>query len=229
MSKFIRNVSVFLASLPLLLPRAHAAAFASEQSAEPSGPDAVPLRPLNLDVDNQFASHSSHSSHSSHASHSSHYSGSGGGGYVAPAPYPSYTPPAPAPDPTPAPAPYTPYTPPATAPAAPLHSHVFKGSSPASRSASAANGASSASNLSANGAWQGMAPMPSLSQSQKLKLQIMRVQIRLSGLGLYKGRLDGVRNPETIAALKQFQAVKGLPETGMMSTPTLNALGVPAS
>ena len=74
-----------------------------------------------------------------------------------------------------------------------------------------------------------MNAMPPMSQAERLKLQLMRVQIRLSGLGLYTGRIDGVRNPETIEALKRFQAVKGLPETGMMSTPTLNALGVPAS
>lgn len=220
MSKFIRNVSVFLASLPLLLPRAHATASSSDQSVETNEPDAVPLRPLNLDVDNQFASHSSHSSH---ASHSSHYSGSGGGGYVAPSPYPAYVPPAPAPEPAPAPAPYTPYTPPGAA-AAPLP-RTYGSPSPASPATPSSHAASSAT----NGAAQGLAPMPPLSQAQKLKLQLMRVQIRLSGLGLYKGRIDGVRNPETVDAVKRFQSVKGLPEDGMMTTPTLNALGVPAS
>ena len=57
----------------------------------------------------------------------------------------------------------------------------------------------------------------------------MRVQIRLTNLCLYSGTIDGIRNPATITALKQFQAVKGLPQTGMTTTPTLNALGVPAS
>ena len=71
--------------------------------------------------------------------------------------------------------------------------------------------------------------IPALTQAQKLKLQVIRVQIRLTSLGLYSGNIDGVRNPATVVALKQFQSVKGLPETGMMTTPTLNALGVPAS
>lgn len=57
----------------------------------------------------------------------------------------------------------------------------------------------------------------------------MRVQIRLTSLGLYDGRIDGTRNAETALALKRFQIVKGLPDTGLMSTPTLNALGVPAA
>jgi His-Xaa-Ser repeat protein HxsA len=68
-----------------------------------------------------------------------------------------------------------------------------------------------------------------MTQAEKLRLQIMRVQIRLTSLGLYEGRIDGTRNSETVLALKRFQIVKGLPDTGLMSTPTLNALGVPAA
>src|SRR5262249_54258521 len=70
---------------------------------------------------------------------------------------------------------------------------------------------------------------PILTRNEKLKVQVMRVQIKLQSLGLYEGRIDGRRNLQTIDALKHFQAVKGLPEDGMMTTPTLNALGVPAA
>jgi His-Xaa-Ser repeat protein HxsA len=69
---------------------------------------------------------------------------------------------------------------------------------------------------------------PALSHGEKLKLQIMRVQIQLATLGLYGGAVDGVLNEETQIALRRFQVVKGLPENGLMTTPTLNALGVPA-
>ena len=61
-----------------------------------------------------------------------------------------------------------------------------------------------------------------------LKLQVIRVQIALTSLGLYDGRLNGVFSMETQEALKHFQAVKGIPESGLMTTQTLNALGVPA-
>jgi His-Xaa-Ser repeat protein HxsA len=67
-----------------------------------------------------------------------------------------------------------------------------------------------------------------MSRSEKLKLQIMRVQIKLLRLQLYDGVVDGVLNAKTRSALKLFQNVKNLPETGTMTTSTLNALGVPA-
>jgi His-Xaa-Ser repeat protein HxsA len=61
-----------------------------------------------------------------------------------------------------------------------------------------------------------------------LKLQVMRVQIKLTSLGLYEGRIDGTRNAQTVEALKRFQLLKGIAPTGLMSTPTLNALGIAA-
>ncbi|KQV53604.1 peptidoglycan-binding protein [Pelomonas sp. Root1217] len=57
----------------------------------------------------------------------------------------------------------------------------------------------------------------------------MRVQIALTRLGLYSSQVDGVLNAETQEALKHFQQLKGLPRSGTMTTPTLNALGVPAA
>jgi His-Xaa-Ser repeat protein HxsA len=67
-----------------------------------------------------------------------------------------------------------------------------------------------------------------LTRGEKLRLQILRVQIRLTSLGIYEGPIDGIRNPQTDLALKRFQAVKGLPQSGLMTTATLNALGVTA-
>jgi len=54
----------------------------------------------------------------------------------------------------------------------------------------------------------------------------MRVQIRLARLGLYEGKFSGEFTPETQTALKRFQAVKAIPQSGLMTTPTLDALGV---
>ena len=56
----------------------------------------------------------------------------------------------------------------------------------------------------------------------------MRVQIKLHGLGLYDGQVDGVMSEATRTALKYFQDLKGLQKTGTMTTPTLNAMGIPA-
>jgi His-Xaa-Ser repeat protein HxsA len=69
---------------------------------------------------------------------------------------------------------------------------------------------------------------PSLSIDEKRQLQVMRVQIRLLSLGLYDGQANGVLDAKTKDSLKLFQNLKHLPETGLMTTPTLNALGVPA-
>ncbi|GDY36300.1 hypothetical protein ACINB_21920 [Acidovorax sp. NB1] len=67
-----------------------------------------------------------------------------------------------------------------------------------------------------------------LTHPEKLRLQIMRVQIKLRSLGLYEGSIDGVMNDGLREALKHFQELKGFPKTGTMTTPTLNALGIPA-
>ena len=61
-----------------------------------------------------------------------------------------------------------------------------------------------------------------------LMRQVMRVQIALTSLKFYDGRINGVLDQETKSALRNFQILKGLPDNGLMTTPTLNALGVPA-
>lgn len=184
MSKFVKNLALFIAGLPLLSSKAFAMPSTAPSVLSPDDLKAVPLRPLNREFDNLFAAHSSHSSHRSHASHASHYSGSGGAAAT-------YAAPAPAPDTT--------YRAPAASNAAP----AYVNAQPATETA------------------------PSLTRAEKLRTQIMRVQIKLHTLGLYDDKIDGVLNLKTREALKLFQKVKSLPESGTMTTPTLNALGVP--
>lgn len=69
---------------------------------------------------------------------------------------------------------------------------------------------------------------PVFSHAEKLKLQVMRTQIALTSLGLYKGPINGELDSGTKESLRHFQAVKGFEANGLMSTDTLNALGVPA-
>jgi His-Xaa-Ser repeat protein HxsA len=69
---------------------------------------------------------------------------------------------------------------------------------------------------------------PALSRAEKQKLQVMRVQIALTSLGLYKGPIGGELDEATKESLKHFQTLKGLQSNGLMTTETLNALSVPA-
>ena len=66
-----------------------------------------------------------------------------------------------------------------------------------------------------------------LTLAEKRKLQVLRVQMRLNSLKLYDGQLTGMLDGPTRASLKLFQGVKSLPMDGMMTTATMNALGIP--
>jgi peptidoglycan hydrolase-like protein with peptidoglycan-binding domain len=66
-----------------------------------------------------------------------------------------------------------------------------------------------------------------LTETEKLRLQIMQVQIKLSALGLYEGAIDGMMNPELIESVRHFQTLKGMRDSGMLTTGTLTALGIP--
>ena len=74
----------------------------------------------------------------------------------------------------------------------------------------------------------GQQSAPVLSKSEKRRLQIMRVQIALTTLGLYDDNVDGILGNKTKDALRHFQTLKGIEASGLMTTETLNALGVPA-
>ena len=65
-----------------------------------------------------------------------------------------------------------------------------------------------------------------LTETEKVRLQIMQVQLKLTGLALYDGPIDGTMNPETVAAVRHFQTLKGMRDSGVLTAGTLNALGV---
>jgi His-Xaa-Ser repeat protein HxsA len=140
--------------------------------------------------------------HRSHSSHSSHRSSSGGG----------YSPP--------------PSSPPSSPPVR------SQPANPAQQSTPLYGGQSSQPVDSGRPAAVSPLPArptpPQLSTAEKLQIQVMRVQIALTTIGLYSGSVNGVLDDETKTALKRFQTVKGLPADGLMNTPTLNSLSVPA-
>jgi murein L,D-transpeptidase YcbB/YkuD len=65
-----------------------------------------------------------------------------------------------------------------------------------------------------------------LTETEKLRLQIMQVQLKLTGLGLYDGTIDGMMNPDLADSVRHFQTLKGLRDSGMLTTGTLTALGI---
>jgi peptidoglycan hydrolase-like protein with peptidoglycan-binding domain len=56
--------------------------------------------------------------------------------------------------------------------------------------------------------------------------QIESVQRELSSRGLYRGAVDGVVGPQTLAALQSFQAQQGLPAHARLDAQTRRALGL---
>jgi His-Xaa-Ser repeat protein HxsA len=69
----------------------------------------------------------------------------------------------------------------------------------------------------------------STSHADKLRLQVLRVQLKLRTLSMYAGPVDGNFNALTKTSLRNFQLLHGIQPTGLMTTATLNALGVPAA
>ncbi len=205
-----RSPAWFIASIPAWSFRSHAA-MPPPLPPPPSEPqDPVKLRPLNLPGDNLFAAHRSHSSHSSHRSSSR-------GSYSVP-------PPARAPSMGPVPAPRAapePRATPVPAPAVPQRLVPSGPNEPVDPGRPAVVSPRPAPLV-------GTPAAPALTLTEKRRLQIMRVQIALTSLGIYTGAINGVLTNETKEAIKLLQIVKGLPETGLMTTETLNALGVPA-
>jgi His-Xaa-Ser repeat protein HxsA len=65
-----------------------------------------------------------------------------------------------------------------------------------------------------------------LTETEKLRLQIMQVQLKLTGLGLYDGTIDGMMNPDLVDSVRHFQTLKGMRDSGMLTTGTLTALGI---
>jgi Putative peptidoglycan binding domain len=68
---------------------------------------------------------------------------------------------------------------------------------------------------------------PFLTQTERVRLQVMQAQIQLASLRLYEGPIDGVLSAATVTALRYFQTLKGLRPSGALAAGTLAALGVP--
>jgi hypothetical protein len=68
---------------------------------------------------------------------------------------------------------------------------------------------------------------PVLTGAERVRLQVMQVQLRLASLSLYEGPIDGVLSPETVTGVRHFQTLKGMRDTGGLAAGTLSALGVP--
>jgi His-Xaa-Ser repeat protein HxsA len=203
MKDFKTSLLLLLSSIPLIGGKVTATVPAGKEEAilpPKTGDEPVRLRPLNLPFENKFAAHRSHSSHASHRS-------SSGGGYT----------PAPQPQPQ-APKPGTPSGSSGVAPTPPGPGVVGPGTAQPTDPGRAAP-------VSPKPAPP--AP-PTLTTAEKLTLQIMRVQIALTTLGLLDGEVTGKLDTNTQEAVKRFQRLKGLEANGRMTTDTLNALGVPA-
>ncbi|HET7527071.1 MAG TPA: peptidoglycan-binding domain-containing protein, partial [Burkholderiaceae bacterium] len=65
-----------------------------------------------------------------------------------------------------------------------------------------------------------------LTETEKLRLQIMQAQLKLTGLGLYEGPIDGVMTHDLVEAVRHFQTLKGMRDSGILTAGTLTALGV---
>lgn len=215
MKKFKPLAQWVVASLSMFSLRSEAAL--PQDLLSSSGPlEPVGLRPLNSPADNLFARHSSHSSHSSHRS------GSGGSStYSAPAP-------APAPAPSAAPRYFTPT--PSSPPASSFTPQPIYTPAPSAEPSQRYQPVDPGRPAAVSPQTIRITPIsPTLSSAEKLRLQVMRVQLALLQLGVYDGEINGVLDSSTKESLKRFQIVKGYQPNGLMSTETLNALGVPAA
>jgi hypothetical protein len=67
---------------------------------------------------------------------------------------------------------------------------------------------------------------PVLTETERVRLQVMQAQIQLSALRLYEGPIDGIMSQGTATALRYFQTLKGLRPSGTLAAGTLAALGV---
>lgn len=136
--------------------------------------------------------------HRSHSSHSSHRSSSGGGSYRSP----------------------TPTLPPSRNESSSSGNSLY-GSPGSSQSVDPGRP------TPVSPSPEKKAPTP-LTRSEKLILQVMRVQIALTSLEIYSGSISGNLDENTKESIRRFQVIKGIEPNGLMSTETLNALGVPA-
>lgn len=70
-----------------------------------------------------------------------------------------------------------------------------------------------------------MAAAPATIASGGRNPQVAGLQVALRAQGLYKGPIDAISGPETVAAVRAFQRSEGIPVTGLADTRTRAALG----
>ncbi len=70
-----------------------------------------------------------------------------------------------------------------------------------------------------------MAATPATLASGGLNPQTAGLQVALRAQGLYRGAIDAISGPETVAATRAFQQTEGLPATGLADARTRAALG----
>jgi len=70
-----------------------------------------------------------------------------------------------------------------------------------------------------------MAAAPATIASSGRNPQVAGLQVALRAQGLYKGPIDAISGPETVAAVRAFQRSEGLPVTGLADSRTRAALG----
>jgi Putative peptidoglycan binding domain len=68
---------------------------------------------------------------------------------------------------------------------------------------------------------------PQLTETERVRLQVMQAQLQLHALRLYDGPIDGNMSPATSTAVRYFQTLKGIRPSGLLAAGTLAALGVP--
>jgi peptidoglycan hydrolase-like protein with peptidoglycan-binding domain len=68
------------------------------------------------------------------------------------------------------------------------------------------------------------APEAMPSQTRAQGEMVRDAQIALRDAGYQPGRIDGVMGPTTQAAIREFQASQGLPQTGQLDEPTQRQL-----
>lgn len=70
-----------------------------------------------------------------------------------------------------------------------------------------------------------MAATPATIASSGRNPQVAGLQVALRAEGLYRGPIDAISGPETVAAVKAFQRMEGLPVTGLAHSRTRAAMG----
>jgi hypothetical protein len=70
-----------------------------------------------------------------------------------------------------------------------------------------------------------MAATPATLASGGRNPQVAGLQVALRAQGLYRGAIDAISGPETVAAVRAFQQSQGLPVTGLADSRTRAAMG----